>query len=112
MLCHTSPSYWLDVRGPCSAFYFNAGPYRSETAGLTVWDLTPELALVSFYKLHHHDPYFFDDGFRFQWRNGDTTDPATGQKCINVVGNSAYGNPSYANVSTLVYAYTWPSASV
>lgn len=45
------------------------------------------LSLVSFYKLHHKDPFFFNNGFKFQWRNGDITDPETGEKCAfcNVV---------------------------
>ena len=31
-------------------------------------------SLVSFYKLHYRDPFFFNDGFKFQWRNGDITE--------------------------------------
>lgn len=63
-------------------------------------------SLVSFYKLHHRDPFFFNDGFKFQWRNGDITDPASGEKCI-VMEGKPIGTPSAVNVTTLVYAYTW-----
>jgi hypothetical protein len=48
----------------------------------------------------------FNDGFKFQWRNGDITDPTTGQKCI-VMEGKPIGTPSAINVTTLVYAYTW-----
>ena len=91
---------------PESAYYFNAGPWRGPTSGLTVWDLGEENR-IAFYKLHHRDPYFFQDGFKFMWRNGDITDPKTGQKCIAQTGTPAYGNPAHVNVTTLVYAYTW-----
>jgi hypothetical protein len=68
--------------------------------------MTGNVLQVSFYKLHHRDPFFFNDGFMFQWRNGDITDPKTGEKCTAQTG-SPIGTPSAANVSTLVYAYTW-----
>ena len=55
-------------------------------------------------------PYFFRDGFKFMWRNGDITDPKTGQKCIAQTGTPAYGSPAHVNVTTLVYAYTWGPA--
>ena len=65
-----------------------------------------ELSLVSFFKLHHRDPFFFNNGFKFQWRNGDITDPTTGEKCIMMEGKPI-GTPSNINVTTLTYAYTW-----
>jgi len=91
----------------CRAYYFNAGPYRGPTSGLTVLSPSAQLSLVSFYKLHSHDMFFFNDGFLFRWRNGDITDPTTGQKCTALTG-SPIGTPSRANVTTLTYAYTWP----
>ena len=94
---------------PESAYYFNAGPWRGPTSGLTVWALGEENR-IAFYKLHHRDPYFFRDGFKFMWRNGDITDPKTGQKCIAQTGTPAYGSPAHVNVTTLVYAYTWGPA--
>jgi hypothetical protein len=46
---------------PESAYYFNAGPYRGPTSGLTVMEkLSTNLSLASFYKLHHRDPFFFN----------------------------------------------------
>ena len=66
---------------------------------------------MAFYKLHHRDPYFFNDGFKFEWRNGDITDPTTGEKCIVMDGPPAYGTPAHVNVTTLVYAYTWPTTN-
>jgi hypothetical protein len=84
--------------------------YRGPTSGLTVWSTSPELSRVSFFKLHHRDPVLFRDGFKFQWRNGDVTDPATGEKCTRVNGTAMF-NPTPANVSTLAYVYTWPSAA-
>eukprot|EP00035_Acanthoeca_spectabilis_P004900 m.107915 g.107915 ORF g.107915 m.107915 type:complete len:358 (-) comp12779_c0_seq2:1181-2254(-) len=91
---------------PESAFYFNAGPYRGPTSGLTVMKPGANLSLVSFYKLHHKDPFFFNNGFKFQWRNGDITDPETGEKCTVVTG-TPIGTPSFVNVTTLSYLYTW-----
>jgi hypothetical protein len=73
---------------------------------LTVWNTSDELSRVSFYKLHARDPIFFTDGFRFEWRNGDVADPATGEKCTALTGN-LIAKPTAANVSSLVYAYTW-----
>ena len=91
---------------PESAYYFNSGPWRGPTSGLTVWDTGPSLNRVSFYKLHHRDPFFFNDGFAFRWRNGDVSDKTTGEKCTSIDGN-VIGNPVHAHVSTLVYVYTW-----
>jgi len=91
---------------PESAYYFNAGPYRGPTSGLTVWETSATLSHISFYKLHHRDPIFFRDGMSFVWRNGDITDPATGQKCIAMTG-TPIALPTPANVTTLAYAYTW-----
>lgn len=93
---------------PESAFYFNSGPYRGPTSGLTVFEPgsgdTP--SHVSFYKLHHRDPIFFNNDFRMEWRNGDITDPVTGEKCISTSGEPI-GKPGVSNVTTLVYYYVW-----
>ena len=82
------------------------GPYRSATSGLTVMNPSDTLSLVSFFKIHSHDLFVFNDGFKFVWRNGDIQG-ADGQKCTALTGTTI-GTPSRANVSTLVYAYTWP----
>ena len=36
---------------PESAFYFNSGPWRGPTSGLTVWQPGTDISRVSFYKL-------------------------------------------------------------
>jgi len=94
---------------PESAYYFNAGPYRGPTSGLTVFAPAPNhngISRISFYKLHHRDPIFFNNGFRFEWRNGDITDPKTGEKCTATTG-TPLGKPGISNVTTLVYIYTY-----
>jgi len=93
---------------PESAYYFNAGPYRGSTSGLTVMEPKVEdgISKISFYKLHHKDPIFFSNGFRFEWRNGDVTDPKTGEKCTQMSGN-IIGHPGISNVTTLAYVYTF-----
>jgi len=94
---------------PESAYYFNAGPYRGPTSGLTILNQGNSntfYSTISFYKLHHRDPIFFSNGFKFDWRNGDVTDPATGLKCTAMNGN-IIGKPGVSNVTTVVYLYTW-----
>jgi len=92
---------------PESAYYFNAGPYRGPTSGLTVYAPNQNgISRISFYKLHHRDPIVFKDGFRFEWRNGDVTDPKTGEKCTQMTGTTI-GSPGISNVTTLVYIYTY-----
>jgi len=94
---------------PESAYYFNAGPYRGPTSGLTIMERansTTHFSNISFYKLHHRDPIFFKNGFRFVWRNGDVTDPATGEKCTQIKGTIC-GRPGVSNVSSIAYLYTY-----
>lgn len=91
---------------PESAYYFNAGPYHGSTSGMSVFTTSPELSRVSFYKLHHRDPIYFQDGFRLEWRNGDVVDPTTGEKCYALNGPPLF-NPTPVNLTSLVYAYTW-----
>jgi len=94
---------------PESAYYFNAGPYRGPTSGLTIYEpATVEggSSKISFYKLHFKDPILFTNGFQFDWRNGDITDPKTGEKCISMTGNPI-GRPGISNVTTITYVYTW-----
>jgi len=94
---------------PESAYYFNAGPYRGPTSGLTVYDpaeVEGGISKISFYKLHYRDPILFTNGFQFDWRNGDVTDPKSGEKCIAMAGNTI-GRPGISNVTTVTYVYTW-----
>ena len=92
---------------PESAYYFNAGPYRGPTSGLTVMRPGSKTvpSRVSFYKLHHRDPLVFSLGLSIRWRNGDVSDPQ-GEKCRAIAG-APIGSPGVSNVSSLVYAYTW-----
>jgi len=94
---------------PESAYYFNAGTYRGPTSGLTIFEPGKSdngISKISFYKLHHRDPIFYSSGFSFTWRNGDITDPKTGEKCTQMTG-SPIGRPGVSNVTTLVYVYTF-----
>jgi len=94
---------------PESAYYFNAGPYRGPTSGLTVFapgNSTNMFSHISCYKLHHRDPVYFNNGFKFEWRNGDVTDPSTGEKCTAMTGN-IIGRPGISNVTSIVYLYTF-----
>ena len=59
------------------------------------------------YRFFEMDPIVFSDGFRFQWRNGDVTDPATGLKCTLEVGGEAVGSPTASNISSYAWYYTW-----
>jgi len=94
---------------PESAYYFNAGPYRGPTSGLTVYERgssTKQHSNISFYKLHHRDPIFFADGFKFEWRNGDVSDVVTGEKCTAINGR-IIAHPGVSNVTSIVYLYTY-----
>jgi len=94
---------------PESAYYFNAGPYRGPTSGLTIMERansTTHYSNISFYKIHHRDPIFFGNGILFQWRNGDVTDPKTGEKCTQITGETC-GHPGVSNVNSIVYLYTY-----
>lgn len=94
---------------PESAFYFNAGLFKGPTSGLSVMSVgnaTQPVSRISFFKLHHREPMIFTNGFRFNIRNGDVTDPKTGEKCANPNGD-IIGKPGVSDISTLVYVYTW-----
>ena len=88
-----------------SAFYFNAGVFRQENAGLTHLSFVNDSVLLSAYRLHDHDPIFFQDGFRFQWRVGDVSD-ARGLKCTAVNG-SVSGNPQPTTITAYTWVYVW-----
>jgi hypothetical protein len=49
----------------------------------------------------------FSDGGKFVWRNGDTTDVATGLKCTLESGGIPVGSPGTASVQTLAFVYLW-----
>eukprot|EP01113_Clastostelium_recurvatum_P028554 TRINITY_DN3451_c0_g1_i1.p1 TRINITY_DN3451_c0_g1~~TRINITY_DN3451_c0_g1_i1.p1 ORF type:complete len:354 (-),score=47.28 TRINITY_DN3451_c0_g1_i1:32-1093(-) len=90
-----------------SAYYFAAGPYRQPGVGATVVQMGASLTRISGYKVHDTDPFFFDKGgFRLQWRNGDTQDPNTGQKCMDSNG-PAVGNPQASTITSMTWVYEW-----
>lgn len=86
-----------------SAFYFNGGTFHAPVAGST------HLAGGNFsgYRFHEMDPIVFSDGMRFQWRNGDVTDPATGLKCTLESGGTPSGSPQTSQLRALVWVYQW-----
>lgn len=49
----------------------------------------------------------FSDGGSFTWRNGDTSDPKTGIKCMIEQGGNPAGNPQDAAVQTMSWTYVW-----
>jgi hypothetical protein len=85
-----------------SAFYFDGGKFHFPEAGLTYFNNNTFAA----YKFHQDDPIIFHKGLRLVWRNGDTNDPATGQKCINDQG-PPNGNPQQSKVTTYTWVYEW-----
>jgi Protein of unknown function (DUF2961) len=92
-----------------SAYYYSAGEYRGNEAGLTHISFAgPNYtnATLSTYRIYDRDPLYFDDGFQYVWRNGDVTDPATGLKCTSLTG-SPVGNPQTAQVITYGWSYYW-----
>jgi hypothetical protein len=90
-----------------SAYYFNAGPFRLATAGLTHISTNATTATLSAYRFHEKDPLVFSDGAKLVWRNGDATDPATGLKCFIETGGNVVGSPGNATVTTYAWVYTW-----
>lgn len=91
-----------------SAFYFNAGVFHQENAGLTHWLANDSLNEISAYRLHDQDPIFFSHGFRFEWRVGDVNDPKTGLKCTSVKGDIS-GDPQPTTITTYTWVYVWPA---
>ena len=90
-----------------SAYYFNAGQFRQPNAGLTHIVANDTYAELSAYRLHEADGIFFTRGFRFLWRNGDVSDPATGYKCTLETGGNVVGSPTASTVNTYTWAYVW-----
>ena len=90
-----------------SAFYFNAGVFHQENAGLTHLLAADKHVELSAYRLHDQDPIFFQDGFRFEWRVGDVSD-SDGLKCTAVKGSLA-GDPQPTTITAYTWVYTWLS---
>jgi len=59
------------------------------------------------WRSYQDDPQIWADGGSFVWRNGDTSDPATGIKCSIQSGGNPAGNPQDAAVQTTSWSYVW-----
>lgn len=90
-----------------SAFYFNAGQFHFEVSGYTHFKQLSQTSLEwSAYRMHDLDPIFFNNGFRFEWRNGDVVDDR-GFKCIVDQGGHVVGSPTESTVSSYAWVYVW-----
>ncbi|CAF0910524.1 unnamed protein product [Adineta steineri] len=90
-----------------SAYYFNGGQFRFEVSGFTHFRQVSNNSLEwSAYRMHDLDPIFFDNGFRFEWRNGDVVDER-GFKCIVYETGNPIGSPTQSVVTAYAWVYTW-----
>mmetsp|Transcript_38417 Transcript_38417/g.96643 ORF Transcript_38417/g.96643 Transcript_38417/m.96643 type:complete len:438 (-) Transcript_38417:49-1362(-) len=89
-----------------SAWYFDAGEFRLPVSGFTHLNQTQGSVTWSAYRFHTADPLPFDDGFVFQWRNGDSMDPS-GHKCTMQSGGTPVGSPTVSQVQTYAWVYVW-----
>jgi len=95
-----------------SAFYFNGGDFHAPVAGSTHKQGASDKSNATQwagYRFHEMDPIIFQDGFRFQWRNGDVTDASTGLKCTlgDGQGGKVIGNPQVSSVLAYAWVYVW-----
>lgn len=88
-----------------SSYYYDLGPYQGKSSGVYYKQSTP--ASISMWRSYQDDPIIFTDGGAFTWRNGDTTDPATGIKCMVQEGGNPAGDPQDAAVETTTWNYVW-----
>jgi len=89
-----------------SAYYFNAGQFRQENAGLTHIEANDTNVLWAAYKMNEVDPLFFNNGVQLVWRNGDVTEVSTGLKCTSQTGRTI-ANPTQSNITSYAWVYTW-----
>ena len=92
-----------------SSYYFNAGLFHGDYSGCTHLSDTDgdngNSTSWSGYRVHEFDPFFFSNGFRFEWRNGDVQDPTTGLKCtLNLEGE---GEKLWDPRESVLTAYIW-----
>ena len=90
-----------------SSYYFDLGPFQTKVAGLFYKDEVAGASHISMWRTYQDDPMIFSDGGSFVWRNGDTTDPKTGIKCMVETGGNPAGDPQDANVQTTSWNYVW-----
>lgn len=90
-----------------SAFTFDAGQFHLGVSGLTHFQKDNNGTFqLSAYRMHHLDPIFFNNGFRFVWRNGDMLDQR-GIKCILESGGQIVGTPDKAIINSYAWIYLW-----
>jgi len=92
-----------------SAYYFDAGEFHGEVAGLTRMTVNSSHASWSAYRFQQSDPVTFHNGFVLQWRNGDKND-AHGIKCFvpdGMDGIPAGKVPRTGLTKSTLTAYTW-----
>eukprot|EP00757_Euglenozoa_sp_SAG-D1_P006200 gene6200-2537_t len=87
-----------------SAFYFNGGEFHLPVSGYTHQGTRSNGTGVTWsaYRFHEEDPIPFEDGFRFEWRNGDMRDKSN-IKCLIRTGGKISWNPTVSEV----IAYAW-----
>jgi hypothetical protein len=90
-----------------SASRFNAGEFRLEVSGFTLnREVVNHTLQRAAYRMHDLDPIFFNNGFRFEWRNGDVVDDFR-EKCIVDQGGHPVGSPMQSNVTSYAWIYVW-----
>jgi hypothetical protein len=82
-------------------------PFYGKSAGLFYKVLSGTSASLAMYRTYQDAPMIFSDGGSFVWRNGDTSDPATGIKCMMQTGGNKAGNPGIAAVDWMSWYYTY-----
>ena len=90
-----------------SAFYFDGGNFHAPVAGSSHKTQDGDVTRWSGYRFHEMDPIVFNDGMRFQWRNGDVTDPTTGLKCTLSQGGTVIGSPQKSHIQAYAWVYLW-----
>ena len=90
-----------------SSYYFDLGRFQSKSAGLWYLQPAPAGVAIAMWRTFQDDPQVFSDGGSFVWRNGDTSDPATGIKCMIQTGGNPAGDPQPAAVQTTTWNYVW-----
>ena len=91
-----------------SAFYFSAGTYAHDSAGLTCFD---GVGVMSAYKMFEDDPILFNKSMQIMWRCGEKQGEEGG--CPNIFqpinGTVLQGDPipqaMIASMYTWVYEY-------
>ena len=99
-----------------SAYYFDGGEYHMPVSeyhmpvsGFTNYipATANTTAKWSAYRFHEMDPIVFSQGMRFQWRNGDMENTATGKKTLSKSGGTIVGSPVESELFSLMWVYQW-----